>query len=164
MKIPENTKDEEKGECDCVSVSETKETDANCICIHGCNCGVPLQILFRVSTIWTDLYLQYCLFTPFRIFNAENISLLSLKTPSKVDVSNGKWCKTRSIEAVLMENEDTFSALEMEKGVHKNTDSIILYEFERKYNQQKQINILPFILILFFTSMGVVWCCHLLPI
>jgi hypothetical protein len=132
MKIPENTKDEEKGECDCVS--ETKETDANCICIHGCNCGVPLQMLFRVSTIWTDLYLQYCLL------------------------------KLHSIEAVLIENEDTFSQLEMEKGVNKNTDSITLYEFERKYNQKKQINIIPFILILFFTSMGVVWCCHLLPI
>jgi hypothetical protein len=35
------------------------------------------------------------LFTPFRIYNAENVSPLSLKTPSKVGVSNEKWCKKR---------------------------------------------------------------------
>jgi outer membrane biosynthesis protein TonB len=33
------------------------------------------------------------LFTPFRISNAENVSPLSLKTPSEVGVSNDKWCK-----------------------------------------------------------------------
>ena len=32
------------------------------------------------------------IFTPFRISNAENVSPLSLKTPSKVGVSNEKWC------------------------------------------------------------------------
>jgi superfamily II DNA or RNA helicase len=33
-------------------------------------------------------------YTPFRISNAENVSPLSLKPPSKVGVSNEKWCKT----------------------------------------------------------------------
>jgi hypothetical protein len=31
--------------------------------------------------------------TPFHISNAENVSPLSLKTPSKDGVSNTKWCK-----------------------------------------------------------------------
>jgi hypothetical protein len=33
-------------------------------------------------------------YTPFRISNPENVSPLSIKTPSKVGVSNKKWCKT----------------------------------------------------------------------
>ena len=36
------------------------------------------------------------LLIPFRISNAEKVSLLSLKTPSKVGVSNEKWCKKRT--------------------------------------------------------------------
>ena len=74
-----------------------------------------------------QVYLDYVGFTPFRISNAENVSPLSLKTPSNIGVSNEK--KTGAILEVPCGRGKTVMALRILSILEKKTLILVHKEF-----------------------------------